>query len=127
MTARRAASGHVLVEAMASGAILLWALAGLVAGLLAGARLLSTAAADRAATDVVTAQVERLRSLAPASTAWAAGSTDAGVPGHPGWDLRTTVVDVLDVDAGVPVPLGYKRAVVTVSYGAATFTQEVYR
>ena len=127
MSARRISSGHILVEAMASGAILLWALAGVVAGLLGGARLLGTAAADRDATDAVTAQVERLRALPTSNAAWAPGATDAGVAGHPTWELQTTVIDVVDADTGLPVPLGYKRAVVTVIYRSKSYTQEGYR
>lgn len=123
---RRHRRGHVLVEAMASGAILFWALGGLVAGLVAGSRLLGTAAADRAATDVVASQVERLRALPVSNAAWAAGTTAVAVAGHPTWTLTTTVADVVDNDAG-PVPLTYKQAVVTVTYGASTYTQEAYK
>jgi hypothetical protein len=117
----------VLVEAMASGAILLWALGGLVAGLLAGSQLIGKAAKDRAATDVVAGQVERLRALPLGNPAWAAGVSDAGVPGHPSWTLLTVVVDEVDTDGGLPTPLTYKHAVVTVSYGASTYTQEAYK
>jgi len=119
--------GHVLVEAMASGAILFWALGGLAAGLLAGSKLIGTAAADRAATNAVAGQVERLRSLPVSHPAWAAGTTDAGVPGHPTWNLFTTVVDELDVDAGVPLPLTYKHAVITITYGTSTYSTEAYK
>ena len=127
MSARRLSSGHILMEAMVSGAILLWALAGVVAALLAGARLLGTATMDRAATDAVTAQVERLRALPSSNAAWAAGITNGPVAGHPGWVLQTTVTDVVDVNTGLPVPLGYKRAEVTVTYGPKFYTEEVYR
>lgn len=118
--------GHILVEAMVSGAILLWALAGLTAGLLAGAKLLGTATRDHAATDVVVGEVERLRALPATSGAWVAGTTDASVPGHPSWELVTEVYDHWDTDAGTLVPR-YKRAVVTVNYGASTYSEEIYK
>jgi hypothetical protein len=124
---RRGARGHVLVEAMASSAILLWALAGLVAGLLAGAKLLGTASRDRVATEVVAGQVERLRAMPVNSSAWVAGTSDAGVAGHPTWDVVTVVVDELDADAGTAAPLSYKRAVVTISYGGSTYSEEIYK
>jgi hypothetical protein len=121
------ARGHVLVEAMASAAILFWAMSGLVAGLVAGAKLLGTASADRVATDVVSGQVERLRALPVTDPAWAAGATDAGVPGRPSWTLITVVTDDVDVDAGVAIPLTYKHAVVTLTYGASAYSAEAFK
>ncbi|HVE87321.1 MAG TPA: hypothetical protein VND93_30905 [Myxococcales bacterium] len=123
---RRAAGGHVLVEALASAAILIWAMSGLAAGLIAGSRLMGTAQADRAATDAVTAQVERLRALPTTNAAWAAGTTNAPVAGHPTWVLTTVVVDQVDASAG-PVPLNYKHATVSITYGASTHVQEAFK
>ncbi|HZN93844.1 MAG TPA: hypothetical protein VFB81_14130 [Myxococcales bacterium] len=119
--------GHVLVEAMASAAILFWALSGLTAGLLAGSKLIGTAAADHAATDAVAGQVERMRSLPVSHPAWAAGITALGVPGHPTWSLVTTVVDEVDINAGLPPPLTYKHAVISITYGTSTHFAEVYK
>jgi hypothetical protein len=121
------ARGHVLVEAMASGAILFWAMSGLLAGLLAGAKLLSTASADRVATDVVSAEVERLRALPVSDPAWAAGAADAGIAGHPGWVLVRVVTNDVDTDAGVAGPLTYRHAVVTLTYGASAYSEEALK
>ena len=118
--------GHVLVEAMASAAILFWAMSGLVAGLVAGAKLLGTASADRAATDAVAGQVERLRALPTGNPAWTAGASDAGVSGHPSWTLVTVVSDDVDTDAGAAT-LAYKHAVVTVTYGASTYSEQAFK
>ena len=121
------ARGHVLVEAMVSAAILFWALSGIAAGLVAGTRLLGTAAVDRAATDVVAGEVERLRALPVNNAAWAAGASDAGVPGRPTWTLVTVVTDDVDTDGGFAAPLTYKHAVVTVTYRGATYSQEAFK
>ncbi len=125
MSARR--RGHVLVEAMVSAAILVWALSGLAAGLVAGSKLLGTASVERAATDVVTAEVERLRALPAGNAAWAAGATDAGVPGHPTWLLVKVVTDDVDADAGLAAPLAYKHAVVTLTYGGTAYSEEAFK
>ncbi|HEY8206039.1 MAG TPA: hypothetical protein VIG99_01070 [Myxococcaceae bacterium] len=119
--------GHVLVEAMISAAIVAWALAGIAAGLVAGTKLLGTASVDRAATDVVTAQVERLRALPINNAAWAAGASDAGVLGHPTWTLVTVVTDDVDLDGGTAAPLTYKHATVILTYGASTWSAEAFK
>jgi hypothetical protein len=119
--------GHVLVEAMISAAIVAWALAGIGAGLVAGTKLLGTASVDRAATDAVTSQVERLRALPVINAAWAAGASDAGVIGHPTWTLVTVVTDDVDADGGTAIPLTYKHATVTVFYGASTWSAEAFK
>jgi len=126
MPVKRARRGHVLVEALVSAAILFWAMSGLVAGLVAGAKLLGTASVDRAATDVVSGEVERLRALPITDPVWAAGASDAGVVGHPSWTLVRVVTNDVDVDAGV-VPLTYRHAVVTVTYGASAYSEEAFK
>jgi hypothetical protein len=123
----RRACGHVLVEALVSGAILFWALTGIAAGLVAGAKALGTASADRAATDLVSAEVERLRALPVSNPAWAAGASDAGVVGHANWTLIRVVTDDVDADAGVATPLTYKHAVVTVTYGPRAYSEEAFK
>ncbi|HYV44880.1 MAG TPA: hypothetical protein VFA20_08465 [Myxococcaceae bacterium] len=123
---KKRARGHVLVEAMASAAILFWAMSGLVAGLVAGSKLLGTASADRAATDLVSGEVERLRALPTSDPAWAVGAVDAGVVGHPSWTFIRVVTNDLDTDAG-SVPLTYRHAVVVVTYGASTYSEEAFK
>lgn len=120
--------GHVLVEAMVSAAILFWALSGIAAGLVAGTRMLGTASVDRAATDVVSGELERLRALPVNNAAWTAGASDAGVAGHPTWTLVKVVTDDVDVDGGFAVPLTYKHAVVTLIYrGGSTYSEEAFK
>jgi Tfp pilus assembly protein PilV len=126
-TRARARRGHVLVEAMVSGAVFLWALGGVAAALIAGARLVGDAMADEDATELVVSEVERLRSLSAAHPAWAVGVTDAGVTGHPGWQVEWQVSDVTDVDAGPAGPLTYKRAVVTVTYRGRAYRAETFK
>lgn len=125
---KRARRGHVMVEALASAAILFWAMSGLVAGLVAGAKLLGTASADRVATDVVSGEVERLKALPITDPAWAAGVADAGVGvgGHPSWVMVRVVTNDVDTDAGV-VPLTYRHAVVTLTYGASAYSEEAFK
>lgn len=120
-------TGHVMVEAMISGAVFLWALAGVAAALIAGARLVGDAMADEDATELVVAEVERLRSLPVGHPAWTAGVTDAGVAGHLGWQVVWQVSDVTDLDAGVVGPLSYKRAVVTVTYRNRAYAAETFK
>jgi hypothetical protein len=119
--------GHVLVEAMVSGAVFLWALGGLAAALIAGARLVGDAMADEDATELVAAEVERLRSLPVTHPAWSAGASDAGVAGHPGWEVIWQVSDVTDLDAGTAGPLSYKHAVITMRYRNRVYRAETFR
>lgn len=120
--ARRAESrGHLLIEAMVGGAVLLLAIGGISSALTASSESLARATLDQQALDEAQARVEWLRAQPLTSPAWLVTSTPASgfVPSHPDWRWQIDVAEVNDTFvSGAAMVLKYRKATVTVRYGA---------
>jgi len=110
----KAPRGHLLLEALAAGALVLLAITAVASGVVQAARDGAIAREDQAAWRLAANELERLRALPLGAPAWAAGVTGpVAPPGHPDWSLTVTVSDVADPSlAGV----SHKRAQVNVTW-----------
>lgn len=111
--ARRRQAGHLLVEALAGGALLLVALTALVSGDVASRRLLTQSIEllelERAATE----RLEYLRAQPSEAPAWQEPSSGP-VPGHPDWTWTIIPAPVEDSNVGGALTsFRYLRATVT--------------
>jgi Tfp pilus assembly protein PilV len=114
----RRARGHLLMEGLISGALMLIAITGVATGIVQAARDSAIAREDQEAFRLASNELERLRAQPLAAAAWAAGVTGpVAPPGHPDWTLTVTISDVADPSlAGV----AHKRAQVNVTWRSGT-------
>jgi hypothetical protein len=113
--ARRGAVGHVLVEALVGGSVILLVLAGLSSGEIASRRLLDRGIHDVELARAAAERVEFLRSQPRTAPAWA-GMTTGPVAGHPGWTWRIEPEAHTDgAIGGLTQPVVFRRAVVTIT------------
>jgi type II secretory pathway pseudopilin PulG len=134
---KRARRGYVLVEALAAGAVLGLAIAGLLSGLSQAGGHVGRAQADREASHRAQAEVERLRGLPLTDAAWTVGpavACPATTPPLPtGWSCTVGVTAVNDAAVSIPgtpaisYPLTYRRARVTLSYRGRQWSLDVIR
>lgn len=111
---RRRWAGHLLVEALAGGALLSLTLAALVSGEVASRRRLNQAIEELELERAATERLEYLRSLPPGAPAWMAPSSGP-VLGHPEWVWSITPVPVEDGNVrGALTSFRYLRATVTI-------------
>jgi hypothetical protein len=92
--------GHVLAEVMVSGAVLLWAIAGVMAGIQNGKLAASQAARAQDASAMLLEKGDALRQMPLASLAAlvtaAVPTVESGVDGHAQWTRTTTYASSSD-------------------------------
>lgn len=110
--------GHVLMEALVAGAVVLVAISGIATATVQAARDSAIARDDQEAWSLAEAQLEQLQALSLTAAAWTVGVTGpAAIAGHPNWTLTLTITDVADPStAGVTL----RRARVDIDYRAST-------
>jgi hypothetical protein len=110
---KRGRAGHLLVEALAGGALLSLTLAALMSGEVASRRRLSQSIEDLELERAATERLEYLRSLPLGAPAWRAPSSGP-VLGHPEWVWTITPEPVEDGNVrGALTSFRYLRATVT--------------
>lgn len=111
---RRRQAGHLLVEALAGGALLLLALTALVSGDVASRRLLTQSIESLELERAATERLEYLRAQPTNAPAWREPSRGP-VPGHPEWTWTITPALVEDGNVrGALTSFRYLRATLTV-------------
>lgn len=114
---RRATRGHLLLEALAGGAIVLLVLAGLASSEIATRRVLDRGIDDVELARAATERLEFLRAQPLTSTAWTAPTAGA-VPGRPGWTWSITPEAFVDTGvSGLAAAPSLRRARVTITAG----------
>lgn len=129
---RRARRGYVLVEALAAGAVLALAVAGLLTGLSQAGGHVGRAQADRYAAHRAQQELERLRTLPGSAPEWLVGTppTPTPCPDPPlpeGWTCTVLVTQVADSDVGFPASITYRRARVTLGYRGREWSLDALR
>jgi hypothetical protein len=113
----RAPRGHLLLEALVGGAIILLVLAGLASSEIASRRVLDRGIDDVELARAATERLEFLRAEPPTSAAWTAPSAGA-VPGRPGWTWSIAPDVFVDTAvSGLSAPPSLRRARVTITAG----------
>lgn len=118
---RRMTRGHLLLEAVAGGVVLLLAIAAISTALSASSTSMSRANINQQAEQEALAKIEALRAAPLTSTAWAVGTTSGNLTGaHANWTWQIQITPISDaLDAGInPPTLTYRKAVVTITYGS---------
>jgi hypothetical protein len=114
---RRGARGHLLLEALAGGAIVLLVLAGLASSEMASRRVLDRGIDDVELARAATERLEFLRAQPPTSPAWTTPSAGA-VVGRPGWTWSIAPDAFVDTAAvGLTAAPSLRRARVTITAG----------
>lgn len=112
---KRARAGHLLLEALTGGSIILLVLAGLASSEIASRRILDRGIDDVELARAATERLELLRAEPPTSPAWMAPSSGP-VPGRPGWTWSIAPDVFVDVAvSGLSAPPSMRRARVTVT------------
>lgn len=124
---RRGTRGHLLLEALAGGAIVLLVLAGLASSEMASRRVLDRGIDDVELARAATERLEFLRAQPPTSPAWTAPSA-GGVAGRPGWTWSIAPDAFVDTAAGLTAAPSLRRARVTITaVDGRTVTVEALR
>jgi hypothetical protein len=111
----RSRAGHVLLESLVGGAVIVLVLAGLASGEIASRRILDRGIDDVELARAAAERLEFLRSQARTSPAWT-GPTTGPVTGHPGWTWLIEPAAHSDSDiGGLPQPVEFLRANVTIT------------
>ncbi len=115
----RTPRGHILVEVLVAGTLLVWALSGIVASLSQGSAQLGLSLQEEQAYALARQKVEQLTESSSVSWAALAGTTvtENDVGGNIGW-TRTTAYSGLQtspVSSPVAAPAAYYEALVTVT------------
>jgi hypothetical protein len=112
---KRVTRGHLLLEALVGGGLILLVLAGLASSELASRRVLDRGIDDVELARVASERLEFLRAAEPTSAAWTAPSAGT-VPGRPGWTWSIAPAAFTDsAVSGLSVAPSLRRARVTVT------------
>jgi hypothetical protein len=107
--------GHVLVEALAGGAVIALVLAGLASSEINARRLLDRSIDDVEMARAASERLEFLRAEPSTSASWTVASNGA-VTGHPGWSWKIEPAAFTDsAVSGVVTSLPIRRARVTIT------------
>ncbi len=128
LRSRRARAGHLLVEALAGGAILSLALASLASGEIASRQQLLRGIEELEMERAAAERLETLYAQPSDAPAWLAPSSGP-VPGHPDWTWTLTPTLIEDGNLrGATTLLRYRRATVTITASESrTLTREMLR
>lgn len=107
--------GHVLVEALAGGVVIVLVLGGLASSEIAARRLLDRGIDDVEMARAASERLEFLRAEPSTSAAWTAPSNGT-VTGHPGWTWKVEPAGITDsAVSGAVTSLPFRRARVTIT------------
>jgi len=119
--------GHLMMEAMVGGTVVLMAVGGISSALLAGSAQVSRATRDQQAQQEALERLEWLRIQPVTAPIWqvAMPAASGAVPNHPTWTWQIVITPIVDAQVGGPVtlPLNYRKATVTITYGTAAAPQ----